>query len=236
MQRIIIVLVLAILAGCKTPQIYVSPELRSSSEALAVKGRQGFQIGRSLSFGEYSTSKVRQGWVKGYDIPFFVRFQGMKEKLSFQQFDPKGQVAEVLAAGMFRNTELPLVHDYFNLLIKEKSHFAGTVVLNEGQDVWEFLLYNPDGESFKSDDAGFIRNQLVSIEVTGINILEEGKNLSSKFFGYEFMLEGQSVGAVETINGGKVWLKEELPADLKLVLASLSSAILLRSNLEEKVD
>lgn len=227
---------MAILAGCKTPQMYVSSELRSSTEVLTVKGRQGFQVGRSLSFGEYSTSKVQQGWVKGYNIPFFVRFQGMKEKLSFQQFDPKGQVAEVLAAGKFRSTELPLVRDHFNLLIKEKNHFAGTVVLNEGQDVWEFLLYNPDGESFKRDDAGFIRNQLVSIEVTGINTLEEGKNLSGKFFGYEFLLKGQSVGAVETINSGKVWLRDELPADLKLVLASLSSTLLLRTNLGEKVD
>lgn len=231
-----IVLFFVALAACKTPQMYVTPELLNNSETLAVSGRQGFRIGRSLSFGEYSTGKVRQGWVKGYDIPFFVRFQGMKEKLSFQQFDHSGQLADVFAAGKFRSTELPVVHDYFNIVLKEKNEFAGSVVLNEGLDVWEFLLYNPDGEAFRKNDAGFIRSETDWIKVTGISALQEGKSLSAKFLGYEFILNGQPIGAVETINSGKVWLKEELPADLKLVLASLSSALLLRSNLEEKVD
>lgn len=237
MNKLIIVLFSVILAGCKTPQMYVAPELKSDSEILAVKGRQGFQIGRSLHFGRYSTSKVKQGWVKGYDIPFFVRFQGMKEKLSFRQLGKPGQVADVYSVGKFRSTELPLLKDYFNIILKENNHFAGTVVMNDGHDVWEFLLFNPDGEPLRETKAGFIKKNSEIIDVNGIRKLENGKNsLATQFWGYEFIYNGEVVGAVETTNSGNVRLKNNLPDDLKLVLASLSSCLLLRTNLEEKVE
>ncbi|HBL75442.1 MAG: hypothetical protein A2W90_03830 [Bacteroidetes bacterium GWF2_42_66] len=236
MKQLIIALFLIAVAGCKTPQMYVAPELKNDSQLLPVKGRLGFHIKRSLSFGEYSTSKVKQGWVKGYDIPFFVRFQGMKEKLSFQQFGKPGQVAEVYSVGKFRSTELPVLKDHFNIILKEKNHFAGTVIMNEGQDVWEFLLYNPDGEAFRSRKAGFAQKNNEVIEIKGVNNLEYGNNLSSKFLGYEFIYNRQTVGAVEIIDNGKIWLKTDLHDDLKLVVASLSSSLLLRTSLEEKIE
>ena len=236
MNRVIIALFLFVLVGCKTPQMYVATTLKNNSETLSVKGRQGFQIGRKLSFGEYVTSKVKQGWVKGYDIPFFVRFQGMKEKLSFLQYGRGGELAEVYSVGKFRSTELPFIRDYFNIILKEKNHFAGTVILNGGQDVWEFLLYNPVGELLKGEKAGFVKNNHEVIEVKGVTQLENGKNFSSKFLGYEFIYHGKAIGAVETVNNGKVWFKNNLPDDLKLVLASLSSSLLLRTSLEEKIE
>lgn len=236
MNRILSALLLVVLAGCKTAQMAVAPTLKNDSEPLSVKGRQGFQIGRQLSFGEYATGKVKQGWVKGYDIPFFVRFQGMKERLSFQQYNAAGQMAEVYAVGKFRSTELPFLKDYFNLILKEKNHFAGTVILNEGMDVWEFLLYHPDGEFLKGAKAGFVQNKNEVIEVKGVTQLENGVNLSSKFWGYEFIHLGKTIGAVETINNGKVWFKNDLTGDLKLVLAGVSSSLLLRTNLEETIE
>lgn len=236
MNRIISVLLLIVSVGCKIPQMSIAPTLKNDSETLSVKGRQGFQIGRSLSFGEYTTGKVNQGWVKGYDIPFFLRFQGMKEKLSFHQFNESGQMAEVYSVGKFRSTELPFVRDYFNIILTEKNHFAGTVIQNGGQVVWEFLLYNPDGELLKGANAGFVQSKNEKIEVKGVTQLENGNNLSSKFLGYEFIYHGKTIGAVETINNGKVWLKQDLADDLKLVLASLSSGLLLRTNLEEKIE
>ena len=236
MNKIIIALFLIVLAGCKTPQMYVAPTLKNASEPLSVTGRQGFQTGRRLSFGEYSTSNVKQGWVKGYDIPFFVRFQGMKEKLYFQQFGREGELAEVYSIGKFNSTELPFIRDYFNIILKEKNYFSGTIILNGGQDVWEFLLYNPDGEPLKSAKAGFVQSNHEVIEVKGVTQLESGNNFSSKFLGYEFIHHGKSIGAVEIVNNGKVWFKNDLSDDWKLVLASLSSGLLLRTSLEERIE
>ncbi|MBN2807786.1 MAG: hypothetical protein JXR22_14105 [Prolixibacteraceae bacterium] len=233
---LITLLLAATLFACTTPQMALAPSLKNNSETMAVKGKQGLQIRRTLSFGNYSTSKVKQGWLTGYDIPFILRFQGMQEKISFQQFGTEGQVADVFASGKFRSTELPLVRDHFDILLKEKNHFAGSVVLNQGRDVWEFLLYNPDGKFLSNAGAGFIKGSAASIDVKGVTQLENGNNYSIRFVGYEFVHNGEIIGAVETINKGKVWMKSNLDEDLQLVLASLSSCLLLRTNLEESVD
>jgi hypothetical protein len=230
-------LALILTAGCKAPQMQVHEDLKNNGQILPVKGRQGFQIGRELSFGEFTTDKVRQGWAKGYDIPFILRFQGVKEKLSFSQFGKPGQVAEVYCIGKFRSIEMNGLKDYFTLSLKEKNHFAGTVILNGGRDTWEFLLYNPDGEFLRDARAGFIRKNGEVIDVNGVRKLENTKhNFGGTFLGYEFVQHGQVIGAVEIVNNGRVWLKNDLPDNLKLVLASLSSGALLRTNLQELVE
>ena len=236
MKTTLIALLIAVtLFACKTPQMVLAPSLKSNSETMMVKGKQGLQIRRTIAYGNYTTSKVKQGWQTGYDIPFFLRFQGMQEKLSFRQFGSEGRVADVYAVGKFRSTELPVMREHFNIQLNEKNHFAGTVVMNNGQDIWEFLLYNPDGKFFTNKGAGFIKNNAETIDVKGVTQLENGNNLSVQFIGYEFVHDGETIGAVETINNGKVWFKNDLSVDLKLVLASLSSSLLLRTNLEESL-
>lgn len=222
--------------ACTTPQMALAPSLENNSESMDVKGKQGLQFKRSLHFGDYSTSKVKQGWITGYDIPFILHFQGMQEKISFKQYGNEGQVADVFAAGKFKSTELPLVSEHFNILLNEKNYFAGNVVLEQGRQVWEFLLYNPDGKFLRNNGAGYIKSKTANIDVKGVSHLANGNNLSVQFVGYEFVHDGEIVGAVETINKGKVWLKNDLDDDLKLVLASLSSCLLLRTNLEQRVD
>jgi hypothetical protein len=89
----------------------------------------------------------------------------------------------------------------------------------------------------KESKAGFVRKGTETIEVNGIKKLENGKpSLAYKFWGYEFIYNGQPVGAVEIVNNGNVWVKNNLPEDLKLVLASISSSLLLRTSLEERMD
>jgi len=51
-------------------------------------------------------------------------------------------------------------------------------------------------------------------------------------FGFEFIMNGWTVCAVSTINNGRVWLKDDIEEDLKLVLASISTALLVRQSLD----
>lgn len=229
-----IILFMLFLPGCKAPQIYVTPELKENSLMLPVKGRQGFQIGQKLSFGEFTTSKIKRGWTRAYDIPFIVRFQGVKEKFTFQQFGKKGQVADVFCAGKFRSVEMTGLKDYFNIVLNEKNHFAGSIIFNGGNEMWDFLLYNPDGRPMDKAKAGFLRKGNEVFEIHGIRRLANGKsNWSVDFWGFEFLYKGEAIATVETINNGNVWLKKDLSDNQRLLLASMASALLLRSNLEE---
>lgn len=53
----------------------------------------------------------------------------------------------------------------------------------------------------------------------------------TKTFGFEMVQNGKSIGAVSVINNGKVWVDKNLSADMKLVVASIASALMTKKNL-----
>ena len=53
-------------------------------------------------------------------------------------------------------------------------------------------------------------------------------------YGYQFFQNGEAIGAVSIINNGRVWMREDLDEEMKLVLASLSSGLMVRNNIEER--
>ncbi|MCB0535371.1 MAG: hypothetical protein KDD14_24400, partial [Saprospiraceae bacterium] len=103
---VITLLALTGLFACRTADIVIDPALSANAVGMPVKGRNGWQIGQIIRYGEYTTDKVRRGWTKGYDVPFIVRFQGAKEKLSFAQFGPENMRVEVSCISKFKNVEI----------------------------------------------------------------------------------------------------------------------------------
>ena len=55
-------------------------------------------------------------------------------------------------------------------------------------------------------------------------------------YGYEFLLNGKSIGAVQTVNNGRVWIDSSQSDDVKLALASVATGVLLRHNPKELQD
>ena len=224
--------------SCRTAETAVNNDLKSDTEIYSVKGRQGSQIGQVISFGDFKTSKVKRGWTFGYSIPFVVRFQGAKEKLSFSQFGTNGNAAEVALVSRFKETDIEPIKDYFSVSLKYKNYFAGGIKLQNETDSWDFIVHNVDGASRslkQNPTIGFIRNRSMHIDILGIRELEGSPSFMTQndVYGYEFQLNGKVIGAVSTINNGKVWFKKDLTEDLKLVLASISSGLMLRNSVEE---
>lgn len=229
----------SLLISCRTAQVAVDSGLNTNTEVFDVKGRQGSQIGQTIYYGAYKTSKVKRGWTFSYRIPFIATFQGAKEKLSFSQFDSQGNSAEIAVVSRFRETEYEPIKDHFSVSLKYKNYFAGGVQLNQGSEFWEFIVHSVDGASrtlSQNPTAGFIRNGSTKIEITGIRELEGSSALLTRndVYGYEFRRDGNILGAVSTINNGKVWFKKDLSTETKLVLASVSSALMLRNDVAEQ--
>lgn len=229
--------ILLALASCSTPQMAVDNQLQSSS-AMPVKGRQGWMVNQRLSFGEFASSKVKRGWLKSYDIPFIVRFSGAKEKLAYDLTDGEGNTAEVFAMGKLREQDLLLFNKYFDINLKWQDAFSGTISLNEGRQHYDFLLTDLNQNNWFRPAEGFVRYEDSTIEVQPVDKLSNGKRaLGMQSLGFQFVFNGEVVGAVETLNNGRVWLKDGLAPELRLVLGSVSAALLLRSELEAgKID
>ncbi|MCW5920751.1 MAG: hypothetical protein KIS77_00260 [Saprospiraceae bacterium] len=231
---IIALLALTSLIACRTPEIALDPAL--SAEAMPVKGRNGLQIGQVIRYGEYTTDKVRRGWTKGYDIPFFLRFQAAKEKLSFTQYGPSKTQAEVACVSRFKSTEIPLVRDFFGIPLEYKNYFAGSVVMRKGRNSWDFIVHNPNGDFLRQRaSAGFAESGSQRIEIEAVRGLQGQPDWLKELavYGHEFRMDGKVVGAVSTVNRGTVWIDQRLEAETRTVIAAIATGLLLRTDVEE---
>jgi hypothetical protein len=217
--------------ACKPAEITLSPELNAT--AMAVKGRNGFQIGQVIRFGNYTTGKVRRGWTHGYDLPFLIRFQQAKEKLSFTQYGPDGRSAQVACVSKFKSTELSVIQDFFGIPLDYQNFFAGNIAL--GVTNWDFVIHNPNGDFLREKtSAGFAQSASRRIEIQAIRGLNGQPEWMKELtvVGHEFRYEGKVVGAVSTMNRGKVWIDETLDPDTRVVIAALATGLLLRRDVE----
>ena len=75
-----------------------------------------------------------------------------------------------------------------------------------------------------------------SIEIKGTKQLAEKKFLTddSKTFGYELYRNGESIGAVSVIGNGKDWIKNSLNPQDKLIVASISSILISKQNVNKQ--
>lgn len=229
----ITLLALASLFACRTPEIAIDPELHA--EAMPVKGRNGLLIGQVIRYGEYKTDPVHRGWTKGYDLPFLIRFQAAKEKLSFTQFGPEGEHAEVACISKFKSTEVQLVRDFFGVPLEYQNFFAGNIAFGEGRSNWDFILHNPNGDFMREEaSAGFAQNEETRIDIEAIRGIKGQPDWMKPLavYGHEFRITGQLVGAVSTLNKGKVWIIDDLDAETKTVIAAIATGLLLRTDVE----
>ena len=225
------------LVGCSLPQMRVDPELSRHSEAHTVSGRDGWRLEQRLSFGAYRAGPVSRGWTKGYDYPFIVRFTGAREKLRFAVDDSSGNTALVHCIGKLREADLRVFSDYFDIGVYTKDTFTGTISLDAGSvdffvndlNVQQSTGYRPlEGTAFTGSRP---------ISLRAVRQLESGQRWrGTEPIGAEFLRSGEVIGAVETVNEGRVWIRENLEAEDRLILASLASALLLRSGLGDYND
>lgn len=223
-----------ILLGCKVQEMKLKDADKHQSIIVPVKGRQGLLINQKLSFGDFKAFDVKRGWIKTYNMPFVVAFSGASEKISFRVTHGK-DTAAVFALGKISVSELNLLNDFFRIPLKNTDVFAGSVNMN-GKSIWRFYITNAGNSIPDEPSVGYITNDTVNIEIKNIRELNGHQNRFTKFdiYGYEFIKDGKFLGAVETINNGKVYLAYNNTKESNLLIASISSAILLRNDLNER--
>lgn len=231
-----IIAISSLLGACQTPDMALSDSKLAETPGWRVSGRQGFLFRQKLQYGNYKTSRVKRGWTRSYHLPFFIHFQGARQRLSFTQFLPDSSIAEVMAVSNFQSKELPLFRDFFRITLDYENSFAGVIVLNaDSNQTWEFLMHGVAGNLFRQV-GGFARLGNDSIYINQVTRYNRANSWSGAgVLGYEFVENGHVLGAVELLNRGKVWIQPDLEPNQALLVSSLSSALLLYQNLEEQV-
>lgn len=237
MKRWVCIVAVLLAGACTTPRMQVDEQLSAEAIVMPVKGRQGWLINQHLSFGPFMSSKVDRGWTKSYDIPFIIHFSGSKEKLSFS-LGREGLIADIFCLGKLREQDLPLFDRLFEVNIKTKDTFTGTVVI-DGESPYNFFVSNLNRNNNFYDAEGQIVNESagVKIQLRSVRTLEGGQSSwAERALGFEFVRDGKVIGGVETLNQGKIWLHNSLTNHDQLVIASVAAALLLRSDLDPEVN
>jgi len=225
-----------LLPGDIFSQIVISDDLKANCTAMPAKGRQGFQFGQVIRFGGYVTSKVIRSWPDGFTIDLVVSFDKAKEKLSFKQYTPDSLECSVLAIGRFNSTDIGVFNNFMGYSLQFENTFIGTIIPEkDNENPWEFMVVNPDvvldanaGSGMAKDKKG---NEIVIRGIT--RMAGEPSWVPTEVYGYGFSQGGRDIGAVSIAGNGKVYLRNDLPPETRLILAALSSALMVRRNMSE---
>lgn len=225
----------AVMAAFTVPAMRLDESL-SGKPALAVEGRQGWQIKQMIRFGEFSAGPVKRGWTRGYDWPFVVRFTGAREKLAFEITDGAGARLPVLCAGKLSEQDLHRWPRGVDINLRTRDAFS-CAVRGVGEGDYEWVVADLNQNRTSGEVSGSLIGPDLALSFRPVWHLANGKKTwDTRPLGIELLSDGHVVAAVETVNEGRVWLGDALSGEQRLVVAAALSALLLRSDLAEHND
>lgn len=87
--------------------------LKDSAEILPVKGRYGKQFNQVITFGDYSTSKIKKGWTKTSSFNSGAKSMSKSsQKFSFTQYGKNNTEAEVSCLGELSKADIEIINPF----------------------------------------------------------------------------------------------------------------------------
>jgi len=93
------------------------------------------------------------------------------------------------------------------------------MVINKDIPV-DFYITNLNQNNWFKDATGWVKSGETKFTIRLVEKLSNNRrSLDTQVYGFEFLENARVVGAVETVNQGRVWLHRDIDANHKLVLA-----------------
>ncbi len=225
-------------------EIKVPESLKINCEVYSVKGRWGKQFNQVITFGEYSTSKIKKGWTKTTTVSSStplnrdVVYQDASQKFSFEQYYSSDLKADVICSGKLSSLYMEVVKNLFSVGTDFQNVFSGNILIIGADSLsWDFSVNNPGQmPDIEGNTSGaIIRNGEMPILMYAVSEIE-GKKIPKflqSLYGYVFEQNDEPIGAVSLYNKGVVTIKKGLDEERQLVIAAVSTAMLVRQDLDE---
>lgn len=240
LKTLLLAAVGAVMVSCSTANIAVSDDLAANSSVYKVSGNI-VHVNQAIHFGPYHTSNVHRSWTeRGTVSVAILKKSQAHQALTFTQFTPDGKRALVVAENIYNRNDFELLKKggMKKWLENYRNAYTGLITPSEaGKPSWDFVVLNMDDteESTTVDYGEANSSDGEIIYIKGINKLQKERLPGDSYdtYGFEFEYMGHRIGAVSVRNNGKVWIKDNLPADQQLLVASLASALILRRSVKE---
>jgi hypothetical protein len=198
--------------------------------------RSGF-LKKKIAFGNFETIKVKQGWESersSYRYLLLVKAKENKQKFGFEMTDGQGNATKATCLNTTQVEELSFENPFTVTFGKGEDIFIGEIDAKwegtEKTEFWSFVITNLNTfQQFGHEVRGQIinDNRDKRIEIKAV-IGKISKLVPVDVIkGYEFFQDGLLVGKTDVVFKEKVWIDANLPAQLRLLIANVSTSLFL---------
>ncbi len=220
----------ASLASCEAPHVFVDTKLKPNATEYAVEGRKN-TFKNQMTIGEFAFTDIQYGSIKTNSSELFFKKQDtVKSKISFKM-KYKGMEAETSCT--VRAITKSLFFGKMEMPDDAKDEYIGQIQMKDSS-AWDFNVKNLNSINWISPAGGCATNGTKRIEIKDVRKAEgtTPSLMPDTIFGYTYSLNNESIAVVETIAGkGGVWIKKGLDPETEFLVANLAAAMLLRPDL-----
>ena len=203
---------------------------------MPVEGRKVLKPNGDFKIGSFTVANVHRGWrnMGGFSI---FSYNNVKARQQYQFSLQNDQGNEWYVFGASKLQEKSLKSDTgVTIRVAPNMEYYASHFTSPESGQWHLLTIDPNDYMRRNKFEGELSNGAITYSIVPV-FKFEGKSLPmSNLIGYEFKERNETVGAVQVINNGKVWMKQDLPADTRMVLASAMASLLLYEKLNESTE
>lgn len=221
----VIIMLVLFLSACTVARMELPGELSADTAEMAVTGRQGFNWGKDVTFGDYRLTNVKRGWVSGYSMSiFFYSATEKHRKYSFTLDSPnRSERVDIACVTNASRKELDFSGEGWYLSIDLESDSLTVSDFTIDNELWTIIFAANESTGYLT--RGIITDGTRRIDIESTQSLRGTSIDSADEVGYLFRENGRYIGAAENINKGAVFMLNALDGFTKDLLAIASGAI-----------
>jgi hypothetical protein len=248
--------------GCTPFKMTVSDELKSNNDEYSVKGRNGTRIKQKISFGNYSTAKIKRSWTRGNSSRFGIGYGGTTQQewvniISTEYINKKQTIGFNLADGKFLsdvycvsrfnskdleigknpNSILNIGMDILGMGGKSSSTYYVQLFTSEKDErPWEMVIDNQLSQARPKEYIGYLAkgpSEYYSIvPVTKLEKNGKSGNILAGSVGFEFRTPSGKAVAAVSLIDNGMVFLGKISDEERFLLANACTALLLQDVIE----
>ena len=225
-----------ILTACQVARMEVDASLlKPGALEMPVEGRQGFGFKEVFAFGPYKVDDVHRGWVNmtSWGIAGFSSSKA-RQAYRFAVSHDQEEICRAECATSVKWKDLDL-NDFLGtggtltMDLHSDTLFMTTFTGSDKQ-VWKMVM--TESADYRMLE-GVLSMDGEVVEIKPTRELAGSAFPLTEVVGYHFVLEDKTIGAVQVINDGTIWVSESLAQSMQDALAGASASLLLYRDLKE---
>jgi hypothetical protein len=211
-------------SGCTPAMMAVPPGLRSKTDSMPITYKGHLFSRKQILFGDYVADDVIRGMRVGGSVRLMgVRVGGAKQGYSFELL--RGRSNKAWKTRCIINIQVGGVAIGGLSVTARRRRLNCSMISPNGQRKWMLNFGFRDRRSNNREGDILMGKRLIRIAP---NFYLKGQN--SPMYspsGFVFRFRGRTIGAVDVLNGGVVYIRRDLPPGLRRAVSMASIAMLL---------